>query len=282
MEKLRSRIVLLKERLIYNIKKPEMRVLPGQLSFFFLMTLIPLIALIGGLISLFDLPYHSISDVLNSYFPNGTANLLEVISSKVDLNFNLIIFFVSSIVLASNGPHSMIIASNKIYKVEDSGYFRRRAKALLLTLVIIILLLFLLCIPLFGDTIFKFIAYFDSTSRIKNFCLLLYKYLKYPLSFIFVYYLIKIIYILSPDKKIDRRNVTYGALFTSVSWVLVTQIYSWYVENFSNYTTFYGGISSILILMTWLYFISYIFVLGMALNETKYELSSNIEKGKNN
>lgn len=33
--------------------------------------------------------------------------------------------------------------------------------------------------------------------------------------------------------------------------------------------------ASILILMLWLYVISYIFVLGMALNVTKYEFSKN-------
>lgn len=67
-------------------------------------------------------------------------------------------------------------------------------------------------------------------------------------------------------------------MFTSAAWIIVTQIYSWYIENFSNYATFYGSISNILILMMWLYFISYIFVLGMALNVTKYEL--NIKNGK--
>ena len=85
--------------------------------------------------------------------------------------------------------------------------------------------------------------------------------------------LIKILYILAPDKRIERNNVVYGSLFTSASWIIITQLYSWYIENFSNYVTFYGSISNILILMMWLYFICYIFVLGMALNVTKYELN---------
>ena len=58
---------------------------------------------------------------------------------------------------------------------------------------------------------------------------------------------------MAPDKKIERNNVIYGSLFTSVSWVVLTQLYSVYVENFTNYNTFYGGVSSILILMLWLY-----------------------------
>ena len=273
MKSLKRRIWLFKDRLIYNIKRPEMRVLPGQLSFFFFMTLIPLIALIGGVVSLVDLPYSSVSDILNNFFPNGTAMLLETISVSVDLNFNIILFFVSALVLASNGPHSMIVASNQIYKIKDRTYLKRRLKALLMTVILLILLLFVLFIPVFGDTIFDFILYLGGASSLTNFILMCYKVLKYPLSFVFIYTLIKILYILAPDKRIERNNVVYGSLFTSASWIIITQLYSWYIENFSNYVTFYGSISNILILMMWLYFICYIFVLGMALNVTKYELN---------
>ena len=88
-------------------------------------------------------------------------------------------------------------------------------------------------------------------------------------------FLIKILYIMAPDKRIERSNVVYGSIFTTVCWIIVTQFYSIYIEKFTSYTTFYGGMASILILMLWLYVISYIFVLGMALNVTKYEFSKN-------
>lgn len=278
MKSIKKRIIALKDRLVYNIKRPEMRVLPGQLAFFFLLTLIPLVSLLGGLISLLDLPYSSISEVLNNYFQDGTANLLSAITTKPDLSANVIIFFASAILLASNGPHSMIVTSNQIYKIKDRNYIIRRAKALLMTIVVVILLVFVLLIPVFGDMIFKMIATIDSSSTIRNLLLSAYKILKYPFSFVFMYYMIKMLYIMAPDKRIERKNVIYGSLFTTICWILVTQIYSLYVEKFSNYTTLYGSMASILILMLWLYLISYIFVLGMALNVTKYELTKVNEK----
>ena len=273
--KLKKSVLVLKKRLMNNIKRPEMRILPGQLSFFLLLTLIPLTALFGNLISLLDLPYYSISDVLNEFFPKGTAGLLDIISVKVDLNFNMVIFFASSLFLASNLTHSMILASNQIYMINDRSYIKRRLKALLMLLIVIVLLVFMLFIPVFGDMIFESIKFIDNTSRLRITLVAGYRILKYPLSIIFIYFLIKILYIMAPDKKIERSNVVYGSLFTSVAWVVLTQVYSVYVENFTNYNTFYGGVSSILILMLWLYLLSYIFVLGMALNVTKYEMDSN-------
>lgn len=278
MSSIKRRLKAFKKRLLYNISRPEMRVLPGGIAFFFFIALIPLISIIGSLISLLNLPYGSIQEVLNTYLPNGAANILELISVKIEFNFGFIVFFLSSIFLASNGTHSMIIASNKIYKIDDTNYFRRRSKAFLMMLVVLVLLMFILFVPVFGDMIFKLIDELNEVSALKNFILIIYSLLKYPISILFIYILVKIIYIMAPDKKIDRNNVTYGSLFTSLSWVLLTGIYSWYIENFSNYTTFYGSIASILILVLWLYILCYLFVLGMALNVSKYEILLNEEQ----
>lgn len=273
MNKLGKKIKTLSDRLLKNIKRPEMRVLPGQLAFFFFLTLIPLLALIGVLVSLLDLPYNSISDLLSTYFPDGTAMLLNAISSSVNFDFNIFLFFITSLILSSNGTHSMIIASNQIYKIDDRSYLKRRLKAMAMVVILVILLLFVLFIPVFGDLIFKTIALIDNSSTIKNVVVHIYGIVKYPLSIVFIYYFIKILYILAPDKKISRKNVVYGSIFTSISWVFLTWFYSIYIENFTNYTTFYGSIASILILMLWLYLLAYLFVLGMALNVTKYELN---------
>lgn len=40
----------------------------------------------------------------------------------------------------------------------------------------------------------------------------------------------------------------------------------------SSYETFYGGISGFLFLILWIYVLSYIFVLGMAMNASRYEI----------
>lgn len=275
MVDIKKNVVSLKNRLICNIKRPEMRILPGQLAFFFFLILIPLIAIIAGFISILDLPYDSITDAINNYLPDGASDLLGALTTNVNFTTNTIIFFASSIALASNGPHSMIVTSNQIYKVKDKNYIVRRIKALVMTIIVLVLLVFVLLIPVFGDMIFKIIAMIDSTSTIRNIILTTYSILKYPLSFIFIYFLIKILYIMAPDKKIERSNVVYGSVFTTVCWIIVTQFYSIYIEKFTSYTTFYGSMASILILMLWLYVISYIFVLGMALNVTKYEFSKN-------
>ena len=68
------------------------------------------------------------------------------------------------------------------------------------------------------------------------------------------------------------NQTTYGALFTSLGWIIVTAIYSFYINNYAHYQVFYGGFANIIILMLWTYFLALIFVIGLALNYRRDEL----------
>lgn len=73
---------------------------------------------------------------------------------------------------------------------------------------------------------------------------------------------------MAPDKKIKSKTTTTGAIFTTIAWIIATEIYSFYVSQFAKYNLFYGSISNILILLMWVYILAYVFVFGMALNAT--------------
>ena len=51
-----------------------------------------------------------------------------------------------------------------------------------------------------------------------------------------------------------------------------------YIEYFSSYENYYGGISGILILMIWINLISYIFVLGMNMNAAREKIINESNK----
>ena len=61
---------------------------------------------------------------------------------------------------------------------------------------------------------------------------------------------------MAPDKKIPSRNVTGGAIFTTFGWVVITDIYSYYISHYANYSVFYGSLANIIILMLWVYFLA--------------------------
>ena len=83
---------------------------------------------------------------------------------------------------------------------------------------------------------------------------------------------------MSPSHKIKSYTTTYGALLTTILWIVATYIFSYYLKHFARYDILYGNLSSLIILMIWVYLLCYIFVLGMAINSTKYNKT---EKGNN-
>ena len=61
---------------------------------------------------------------------------------------------------------------------------------------------------------------------------------------------------MAPDQKIKSKYVNYGALFATLSILLLTGGYSFYVTNIANYDVIYGSLANIAILMLLVYFIS--------------------------
>lgn len=254
------------KKVISIIAKPEMRVLPGQLAFFFVLSIIPLIALIGAIASRFSIPMEALNEYLLSALPGSVADLFATAMTRDSMNFNIFVFFFSAFLLASNGTHSMIITSNEIYKIKSDNVLKRRVKAIGMTVVLVSIFLFLILVPVCGDTIFSIIKETSPNQTFVDIIYRIYQIIKYPISILVVYLNIKLLYVVAPDKKIRSKTTTKGALFTTISWILATELYTFYIGTFSKYDIFYGSISNIVILLLWIYILSYIFVLGMAIN----------------
>lgn len=261
------------KKIIELIKKPELRILPGQLAFFLVLSLIPLVALIGIIASALSIPMNTVKETLSGTIPVEVAEILaNIISGQgMEVSFNMVIFFVVAFILASNGTHSMIITSNEIYRIKSENIIKRRIKAVLMIIILMMLFLLLMLIPVWGDTIFDILKDVASSNVPIDFIYWLFQILRYPVILFILYTNIKMIYVIAPDEKIASTTATKGAIFTTIGWILASEIYSFYISTFSNYSLFYGSISNVVILLLWVYILSYIFVLGMILNASSYK-----------
>ena len=84
-----------------------------------------------------------------------------------------------------------------------------------------------------------------------------------------IFYCIKVIYTIAPNVKIPSKSVNKGALLTTFGWAVSTFVYSTYVTKLANYSRLYGNLTNLILLMIWIYILSYTFVFGMTLNENK-------------
>ena len=272
---MKNKIKIFFKTLYEIVNRPEMEVLPGHLAFYFMMMLIPLLTLLGSILTNFELVSTSISQVIYGHLPSSIADIVISVSRQDVSNLSLWIILVPTLILASNGTYSMIITSNSVYKVRPKynvilAYIKDRTKAFIMLVALIFIFLFLILVPTLGNVIFKIIGNIVTNENIvNNTYYIIFKILKYPVTFLFVFLSIKVLYVMAPDTKIKMKDTNIGAFFTSLTWIIVTLGYSYYIQYFSSYETFYGGLSSLLFLMLWIYLLSYMFVLGIALNASK-------------
>ncbi len=273
---------------VWNIiKLPEMAILPGQLAFFFVLSVVPIITLIGYGSSFLNIPMNFLSNFFQQAFGEDIANLLLPAVSGIKLGFQFFLSLAIGFFIASNGADSIIVTSNTIYGIKNAGYARRRIKAIIMTVLMVLLFLFILLIPVFGAKIIEMINYVNLNVNVTKNLTFAINILNSPIAWLIMFFFIKIIYTMAPDRRIESVYTTYGALFTSILWTIVTMIYSFYVNEIANYSMLYGSLANIIILMLWVYLMAYIFVLGMALNFKKEELAKTgrieiIKKVENN
>jgi len=254
-----------------NIQNPMVRVLPGQIAFFLVLSVFPILILIGVIASFFSISMDTVVDLINKGFPAEVVEILTPLLTGKEFDTNVGILMITGFFVASNGAHSIILASNVLYGFPHADIVRRRVKSIFIIVLLICLFIFNLIVLAFGDRIIEYLFSFISSKAIINSFYNFFLLLRWPLAMFIIFVNIKLIYTLAPDWKILSKYTTKGAFFTTIGWVVATAIYSYYASHFSNYDLFYGSLSNIVALMIWIYALSYILVVGIAINVNEYK-----------
>ncbi len=255
------------KKLLNIIKKPEMKILPGNIAFFLVLSIFPIITLGGYLATFFNVSINSVVNLMSDILPNEVNSILIPYITGNGMDIHVGFSIILGYIVASNGAHSIIISCNTLYGLDHSSYIRRRFKSLLITILLLMLFIFSLVVLAFGNSILKFILSLGGIDiNIYN----LYLLLKWPLAIVVIFIMIKSIFTIAPDSVIKSSITNKGAFFTSISWLISTFIYSYYVQHFSHYDIFYGSLSNIIIMMMWIYLLSCSLVIGIAINVQNY------------
>lgn len=251
--------------------KPEMLTLPSSLAYYFVLAVVPIISILLLIATEFNLSTSYITEFLESNFSSELASLVTPILTNQGLSFGFVVYILVAFFIVSNGADAIIVASNMIFNIENKNYFVRRMKAFVLTFVLFLLFTFMLVVPVFGEQILTVLTYIGFNNKIIDVLKMLYPVLNVPLTLFVMYLGIKLIFIIAPDEKIKGKYVNKGAIFTTVCWFLVTLVYSYYIKHIAIYNIYYAGLSTIVTLMVWFYFLAFIFVLGLSFNYNTVE-----------
>lgn len=268
------------KRILDLITRPEMKILPGQLAFFLVLAIFPLLTLYGYMGSKLISFVPPMADIIEKLIPSSVLQVMLPFIEESHITGNVLFFMIVGFVLVSNGTYSIIITSNELYNIKSTDYIKDRVKALFMIILLMFLFVFIFVVLAYGNIIVEELMKLQFLSSLKNQIYFIFVLLKWPIAFVLIFWVLKIIYTISPDKKIKSQFMNKGALFTTICWLVTTYIYSYYVSHLANYTLFYGSISGIIAMMIWIYILSYIFVMGIAINTDEYNAYKKMNKNK--
>lgn len=265
------------KKVIKLLQKNELGILPANIAYNFVLAIIPILTLTVLVASSFNISIDRVTTIIEEFLPYKVSNyIIEIISGR-GFDKNIGIFNIIAFIVATNGTYAIIKCANNLYKIKDVDIIRDRIKSVILLINIILLLIFLVVVPIFGEKILLLCQNTNAFAGLTDGIILAINIIKWPITFITLLFNIKLIYTISPSKQILSKNTTIGAIFTTVFWMLFSLIFGYYIEYFANYDILYGNLSSIIILMIWLYALAYVFVLGMIINTVFYHENINEE-----
>lgn len=259
------------DKLIRGILEDEVTAVGGQLTYFLILSIFPFLIFFLNILSYTPIAQDEILDNLLIVLPGETQVLLkgivkEIVGSSSDTLLSIGILL--TLWTGSLGITAIIRAVNKAYGVERKRpYWRLKGLAMIFTLALALLLIIVLAMLVFGEIIGGRIFAIFGATHIFYHIWDLFRYIIPLLSMIIIF---ASLYKVSPTPgnglHIRFRDTLPGALFAALGWIVSSMVFSFYVNNFGNYSKTYGSLGGIIILLLWLYLSSIMIILGGEIN----------------
>lgn len=261
--------------LFERIQEDEVTDLSAQLAYYFLLSLFPfLIVTITVVTAVID--ESQLYTMIDRY---GPPELMTIIQDNTDVIGSqggtiLSLGIIATLWTASNGMNAVIRALNKAYDVDESrNFIVARAVAISLTLGMLLIIFVAMALPVFGQMIGNLFFYIGIPHYEE-----IWNVMRWVLSSVIIAAVITIIYFVAPNKKLTIRNVWVGAVVATIGWQLGSLAFSFYINNFANYSATYGSIGGIIVLMLWFYVSGLMLIIGGEVNATFKSLEEGSEK----
>jgi membrane protein len=185
--------------------------------------------------------------------------------------------FVLSLYFATNGINSLMEAfDNTYHTIETRSAIKQRIVAIFLVAIITILLIISIGLITFGTWLLSIILPAQILESNLYFSVIVVS--KWLITFVMLFFAISFIYYFAPAKKRHFRFISAGSTLATLLIISTTLGFNFYVNNFSRYNVLYGSIGTLLIVLLWIYFISFSLLIGFELNASIFHIKRGREK----
>ena len=252
---------------INKINADGISALSAHAAFFIVLSFFPFVMFLLTLLSYIPFFSELPASFEFEFLPKAVSGMIVQAFTELSKRANgtiLSVTVVLSVWSASRGILSLTRGLNSIHNIRETrNYFVTRLLATLYTLLLAVLLLVMMLIFVFGNQITLW--FMERFPQIGDFALLIIS-LRTAVGIGVLIFFFLLMFISLPNRKTGILRELPGAVIAAAGWVGFSFLFSFYVDNLSNYTAIYGSLTTIVLCMLWLYACMYILYIGAEVN----------------
>ena len=255
------------KHLLFRLKEDDIAGLSAQCSYFLFLSLFPFVIFLFSLLSFTSIPQTQLMNLVFSFFPTDVAIVTRTIIENILSTRNATLLTVGALMTvwsSSSGINAVRKGLYKAYrKVETRPIWQvivvNLVSTIGLALILFITIIFLVSGEVIGNQLLKLIS-------ISNTFEVGWTLIRLFVPLITMASVFSILYLLIPFRKVKFIEILLGVIFTICAWLTISLLFSYFVNNFTNYANIYGSISGIIILLVWLNLSCLFLLLGGEIN----------------
>jgi membrane protein len=252
-----------------EISRKHTTAFAAGLSYYFLLSLFPALIAMSAVVGFLPVPnlFTQILTLMARYVPADSMGVVRYVVHDVIsphrgalLSFGLL----GTLWSASSAFAGMIEALNVAYNVpETRPYWKTRGLALAMTFMVGGLLLVALALMLLGP---RFGAWLADELHAGFLLARIWPVMRWTVSATFIVVAVESMYFLAPNVKQRFWHTLGGAVFAVAAWLALSFALGIYFQRFANLNRTYGALGGAIALMTWLYWSSFVILMGAEIN----------------
>jgi membrane protein len=251
-----------------KIRDDHVAAFSAQAAFFIIISFFPFIMLLLSMIQFFPIEESAMLKLFTHVFPSAVNSLMVSIIDQIyhTAASSTVISLTAITTLWSAGKGFLAIMKglNAVYEIKETRhYFFLRAIAAFYTLIFAVMIILTMGLFVFGNRLYFWIE--QKIPVLMDTALVIIS-LRTILGLIILIIFFLIIYVVIPNRKAKILNELPGAMICAAGWMGFSYAFSYYIDNFSNYSTTYGSLTAIVLFMLWMYFCMYLMFIGAEFN----------------
>lgn len=257
------------------IKKHNISEYAAQGSYYIILSFIPFIILLLTMIQYIGIDKQNLYFMIQTIVPkNMNETIVGIIQEVYSKSIGTI--SISGLIViwsAGKGFYSLGKGLEEINeKKEKTTYIFLKIRAIICTIIFSFLIIAALILLVFGKILSSFIENKFNNINIFNF---IFKIKDFGVTICLFIFLI-LIYKYIPKNKNKLRQHIPGAAIASVGWIILSKIFSIYLTIFKGFSVMYGSLTTIVLIMMWVYLCIYTILIGAEINNVIFVKKSKI------